>query len=554
VLYGAYALLERLGLRFYDLNEVREPRTRASRLPASLAIDERPAFAVRGLWAWEPRGHDAFFLWMARNRLNLWTSAEPNRAHLRMLGIGLTGGGHNVEKALFDPEGASDVRGRTRFQAHPEWYGLKGGRRVPGIGAEFGLNFCTSNRDAVAELVRGLIESLERGELSESDVVNLWPLDAGTWCECANCAAQGSPSDRWLTVLAAASDGVRAARASGALTHPVALLAPAYLETWKAPEHPAASSDPAVGVTFFPYYRCYAHALEDSSCTEINAPIAAHLRGWVERWRGPLWIGEYYNVSWTKSLPVLFASVLAADLRAYAAHGAVGLHYMHAPARLWGSWTLQHALYARLAWSPRANLDSLIGDFVAHEHAEAPKDMRAFYASLELATSNLQALQTSVGAIGSGNYEYLLRPGRSSYLIRHLDPVRGGAENAAPKVAEMEQAWRSARHSLDRAKAATRDPAARARLELVERRFEYGRAMFEFYRQILDAALAHHTRRTDVVRERLAIADSLAERLEAITDLVQVSASHANARNGLEASQSVRVYELLRRMYPPASR
>jgi hypothetical protein len=57
-----------------------------------------------------------------------------------------------------------------------------------------------------------------------------------------------------------------------------------------------------------------------------------------------------------------------------------------------------------------------------------------------------------------------------------------------------------------------------------------------------------------VVRERLAIADSLAERLEAITDLVQVSASHANARNGLEASQSVRVYELLRRMYPPASR
>jgi hypothetical protein len=63
VLYGAYRLLEELGVRWYApgaLGEVVRP-SRSLRLPDH-EILEAPQYVTRGFFAWENRGHKDFSL------------------------------------------------------------------------------------------------------------------------------------------------------------------------------------------------------------------------------------------------------------------------------------------------------------------------------------------------------------------------------------------------------------------------------------------------------------------------------------------------------------
>ena len=137
----------------------------------------------------------------------------------------LTGGGHHVQADDLDPKARMED-GRTRFAVHPEWYGLRGGTRRGDIVGETGTNFCTSNAEARRELAHNLVGDLTRGSLLHADVVELWPLDGGAWCECDSCRAQGTPTDRWLDVVAAVCAEVRGARAAGALQRDVEIMAP----------------------------------------------------------------------------------------------------------------------------------------------------------------------------------------------------------------------------------------------------------------------------------------------------------------------------------------
>lgn len=551
-LAGAYTLLEQLGVRFYDLGDSNVV------MPARPAVwpkrlrEVGPAFETRGFWAWEPRGSTDFFLWMARNRMNLWTAAEPRAAFLEKLGIRLTAGGHGIESEFLDPDGRAPGEVRTRFQLHPEWYGFENGKRVPGISGESGLNFCTSNHAAVSELARGLAESLRTGSMRHADVVELWPLDGGRWCQCDSCAALGSPQDRWLRVVAEVKRGL------DKVGRPVTLVSPAYLETAEAPTRPVDSQRANI-VTFFPYYRCYAHALSDPACEIVNAPIEARLRGWTDGTRRPyqgeLGIGEYYNVSWTKSLPFVHPHVMAADLRDWSVLGIRHFTTMHAPTRLWGTWTFEHAMLARLLWNPRANVDSLIGDFCAREYGNAGEDLRVFYHDLELATANLTALQHAVGSIGFGESERLLDRGTPIFRLRHLTdaPMPGVADSTAT-LTGIETSLRAAREALDAGRQRTHDPHVATRLAEVDARFRYGDAMLRFWIALIRAAEATRERRAGDLHAQIAVADSLADRLRSVTDLVQVAASHANARDGLAASGATKVYEHLRDIAATAPR
>src|SRR5262245_29197843 len=158
-LYGTYAFLEMLGLRFYGLGDTGTVvPARPAPLPRKLRIEEAPRFTTRGFWAFEPRGNREFFLWMARNRMNLWTAEEREPAFLKKLGMRLTAGGHRVQADYLAPsEPDSSSGGRARFAAHPEWYGMQGGVRRGDIAGESGTNFCTSNADARRALAAGLV-------------------------------------------------------------------------------------------------------------------------------------------------------------------------------------------------------------------------------------------------------------------------------------------------------------------------------------------------------------------------------------------------------------
>jgi hypothetical protein len=542
-LYGAYALLERLGMRFHGLGDT---GTVAPRRPSSWPdrLDERssPAFDLRGFWAWEPRGNRAFFEWMGRNRMNLWTSADTSFVPLlKKLGVRLDGGGHTLQAQFLDP--------RRHFSSHPEWYGLHEGRRSPNITGESGDNFCTSNAAARAELSRQVVASLASGSMRHADLVEVWMLDGGRWCACEPCRAQGGPSDRVLAVAADVAAAVDSARRAGRIGRPVEVRALAYHDTRQPPSRPAPRG---VTVAFYPYFRCYAHALGDSSCTEVNVRIAADLGGWLGTVEpGRMALCEYWNVGAFHSLPSSFARGMATDLRSYRRSRARAISYMHAPTRLWGTWTLHQALFARLAWRPETSADSFVTSFCRELYPGAEQEAVSFFTELERASANLMALQASAGVYGSAAAAGRLTDRRLPvFPLLHLrDSTFHPPANDGPDLQEIEAAMAKARAHLSRALGSARTPIVRARLEEVERRFGYGEAMLAFYAALLRTADADRRRDGDRARLELGHARSAKERLAGIRDLVQVSASHANAADGYEASRLRPTFEHFERLY-----
>jgi hypothetical protein len=586
-LYGVYTLLERLGVRFYAPGVGgRALPPRPPTLPARLSLAERPAYLTRGFWAWEPRGDPDFLLWMARNRLNLWTAAEPDLPLLRKLGIRLTQGGHAVQKTFLDPAapypyrharaarsamlppdpcpvspeclGDRDADGRlSYFEAHPEWYGLVDGKRSERVGTDSGDNFCTSNDDAVRELTKNLVAALERGAWQDADELVFWMHDDGRWCACPHCRELGTPTDRLLRLLAQVRRALDGARAAGTLRHPVMLTSLAFLETMAPPTRPVPPElgGPGVALTYFPIDRCYAHALADPRCTEINQAQCREFEAWAadpgRAYRGAIAVGEYYNVSSLRSLPFVYTRILRADLPWYFRHGVRHFHYMHVPTRDWGPLAVDHALLARLLWDPDADADAILDAYFAGRYPVTRASTRRFYESLERATANFKLLK---GRVRTPRAIYGLarqiRAGQEPLPLEHLryqsfHPAR----NDAPDLQDMQVAMGAARVALDRSLALGPRGAERARLAEDDRRLRYAEATLDFFDHLV--RLCAFDRRGDVANaaaEWRAL-DAVAGRLRLMTDASRWAGRDANATDGLQATEAVDLYEAYGRTY-----
>lgn len=588
-LYGVYAYLERLGVRFYGLGEMGTVLpARMPDLPADLDLAGSPHFLTRGFWAWEDRGDPTFYNWMARNRLNLWTPAnETDIPLLKKLGIRLIAAHHDVQFYCLNPKaeypyrhekatggegkpddpypvsaefaGDTDNDGKlSYFEAHPEWYCLRNGTRSDRIQPEFGDNYCTSNPHATAELARNLVQQLIDGRWRHTDVLNFWMLDGGKWCECQACKNQGTYTDRLMIVVDQMLRAIKTAKAEGRLPRDVALATLAYHETLAPPTKPLPEGFDYdnCSVTYFPIERCYAHAIADPACTEVNRLLHEAYEGWTtgagRHYTGSIFIGEYYNVSGLKSLPVLFTKIMAADIPWYWRTGARHFHYMHTPTRLWGTWTLNQHLMARLLWDIHTDVDQLLDEYFTRFYPTTTEQTRAFYRELEFAMANIKAIKHYVRT-STGTYSLRSQLGASSRELLPLDHLQYEAHhpvlNDGPDWVEIIAAVDRARRLIDDTILTCDDKPELARLMEDERRFAYGEAMMRLYYHLTRAAICH--RMGDRERARLAFVqvERQAKILEGVDDLVQVASSHANAKNGMEAAAVNDIYEWLRKEY-----
>ncbi len=588
-LYGTYAALERMGVRFFGLGE---PGTVLPAEPATLTDDltifEAPAFLTRGFFACTPRGTEEFFLWMARNRMNLWIAGEKRTPLLKKLGVRLSEGGHTIQETFLGPQsdypydvkpfegderkpadpypaspqylGDANKDGKLSYaEVHPEWYALHGGKRDAHQARRLSHNFCTSNEFATRELARNLVQSLIDGEYRDVDSLDLMMLDHGPWCECDACQKQGSFTDRMLCFQNAVSHTIQQARREGRLHRNVHVASLAYLETLPPPTKPlpADFDDENCSVTFFPISRCYAHPLADPTCTEINLHTLRCYEGWTSGrdafYKGSMCIGEYYNVSSLKSLPVLYTHILTADIPWYHRSGARHLQYMHTPTSLWGTWTLSQYLLGRLLWDPETDVPALLDDYFSRYYPTTTARTREFYEELEYAMANCKAFKHHVWL---GGEKYHCLPGKldnrdkSLFVLDHLhyEPYRP-VLNDAPDMVEIVAAMNQARRAIDDALLECTDAAERARLIDDERRFAYGEAMVRFLYHLARIQILDQRGDEALARHEFASVEREAERLRQVVDLVQVAYRHANAKDGLEASQAAPAYEFYKKKY-----
>ena len=588
-LYGVYDYLETLGINFFGLGEQGTvyPKQKSA-LPKDLNIIENPSFLSRGFIGLGNRGEKDIFQWMVRNRMNYCDETSQDVGFRKKLGMVLVKGGHGVQPmflpakkeypynhAIFKGDehkpkepyapsteytGDTDGDGKlTYFEAHPEWYGLRKGKRsIKSTYPED--NYCTTNKDATKELAKNLAQCLVDGPWINVDIANFWMHDEGGWCECENCKKIPVLSDRLFEVVYVVQKEIDKAKKDGRLKRDVLLASLAYMETLPPPQRPLPADFhyDNFSVTFFPIERCYAHTFNDESCTEVNHPMCKDYNGWTSgenrHYKGSILMGEYYNVSSFKSLPIVYSKIMTSDIPWYYKTGTRHFNYMHTPTHSWGTWTLNQHLLAKLLWNHEENPDQLLNNYFARYYPTTGNQTRKFYNYLEQALANLKPFKHYAG---KKLYKMRTRLARDTMNIFPLDHLHyesyHPAQNDGPDVVEMVELMKQARKELDAAKLLCRDKTEEARLIDDERRFAYGEDMVNFYYHLVRTALFHRNAQTASAKHEFSKAKIFADKLRNITDLVGPMPGKpkgdANASDGFEAAQVANEYEYFRKKY-----
>ncbi|MBN1489652.1 MAG: DUF4838 domain-containing protein, partial [Phycisphaerae bacterium] len=509
-LYAVYAFLETFGVRWFAPGEVNEevPHVDPLVIP-TLSTRETPAFFTRAFWAWEDRGAEDFFLWMARNRMNLWTVGYHDPASLKRLGMMLTCGGHQHMPKFLNPthefpyrqpgfdgnadkpddpyprgEGKGDIDGDgklTYAEAHPEWFGWQDGKRSFKIKNEFGDNFCTSNPSAVAEFTKNLINELAEGQWQWADRIKFFMLDGGRWCTCDACRALGNPNDCNVLLTHQLRQAIVRARESGRLNRDLSIVFSCYTGYLDPPSRPLPADFDYEHCIAGCYVirRCFAHTFTSPDCTEFNAVVRGKYDGWflspTHQYHGPFFVGEYYNISRNKNLPSGFSHSMAVDIPYYYRTGARHMDYMHVPHTNWGTRALTNYQFARMLWKPDLDVSTLRDDYFRKRYGDAAEVMRVFYDRLEYALCNAKMLKYKLsGGLAS----------RSAKLfpMEHLqyEPTQY-EHNNAPSLLESVAEMRACRTLIDYALSKDVPDRIRARIQEDADLFAYGEATVHFY-------------------------------------------------------------------------
>jgi len=186
VLFGVYDLLQTLGCRWFEPGERGEIITAQNRPAVPLeARIESPRFTLRGL----VHGyHPQLVEWMARNRFSATILSAERFDEIRESGAlealrarDMTAefGHHDFKRYFIDPH--------DYFDHHPEWFGMRGGRRVAGYR---GVCLCLTNREMEDQFAANVGRLL--GDYPWLERVSIWPDDGLVACDCPRCAEDRS--------------------------------------------------------------------------------------------------------------------------------------------------------------------------------------------------------------------------------------------------------------------------------------------------------------------------------------------------------------------------
>jgi hypothetical protein len=331
--HAVWDLLYRLGHRQFFPGETWEVTPRNPNLRIAVNALEQPAYYSRRIWyGYGPWDYSAkpYADWCTRNRATA--------------GIELVSG-HAYDQII--------RRHEAEFQKHPEYLALVNGKRQSS-------KFCISNPGLRKLVVDYALAYCAAKPSAQS--ISLEPSDGGGWCECEQCKAMGSVSDRAVTL---ANDVAAAVTAK---------YGDKYVGMYAYNQH---SPPPTIKV--------HPHVVIGVATAFIKGGYTVDqlLQGW-QRQGATLGIREYYSVHpWDRDLPRAARGARPTYLKSTIPQfHAEGARFLSAESSdNWGPNGLGYYLAARMMWDIReaGRVDELIADFLDKAFGPAREPMQGFY-------------------------------------------------------------------------------------------------------------------------------------------------------------------------------
>jgi len=339
---AVWDFLHHLGYRLYFPTDTWEVIPRKPNLTATLDQLERPHFVTRQAPRGAPHGDRKLQeRWEVRNRIASSFTLSTGHAY-----------------------GAIIKANKKTFEAHPEYYALVNGSRVPGTHGN--TKVCVSNPGLRKLFVDHAVNTMRANPGSQS--ISMDPSDGGNWCECEACRAFGSVTDRALTL---------------------------------ANEVAAAINQLGLGAKYVGIYAYNQHSPPPSIRVHPNVVVSiatSFIRGGftveklVEGWQvkgATIGIREYHDVfTWSHDLPRKARggdlAYLARTIPYFYRHGARFMNSENSDS--WGANGLGYWITPRLLWNTglAENVDTLVNDFLNHAFPKAQAPMREFYQLLNM--------------------------------------------------------------------------------------------------------------------------------------------------------------------------
>ena len=353
---AVYAFLEMLGCRWYAPGADGEfvPSTPTITVP-SLAVYSKPDFASRALgsgcaMAMGPDTYREYATWMERNRAAINTYRQ----------------GHSLGW-LLDPA----IHGK----AHPEYYALIDGKRLPQNGQP-----CLSNPEAVEAVYTAVESTLTNQYRYRSFPVG--QFDTWNWCECDNCrAAYGKETFTYTTHEAARDVGVAPS------DKPFVNYAHGYLTFVNSIAERIERKFPGCLLTYYAMYNI--PGVPTVKPRDNVMPGMCHIvpndetwRKDVARWEAVSRQLHYYTyIGWRIAFPRLS---IGDDIRWCHRHKGIAMYLEqdeHSPIAM-----LPMYIASKVLWDTTTDTDSLLAEFYRNYFGQAEKPMRMFYETFHQAT------------------------------------------------------------------------------------------------------------------------------------------------------------------------
>jgi hypothetical protein len=341
-IYATYAFLHRAGLRLYpwrnfEAVEIRTPLPGGVLKPFEVA--RKPYFERRDLLGWLDQGR-----WGASLLEYSLGDFRSLQDHPWFKGKGWLGADHTapylVPMAVYQ-------------QAHPEYYALSEGKRLPSSTQNARVALCLSN----PEVARIAAERAREWMGSQKARRFFHITDGDTReCHCPECRALDpdptSYTDRYLRWVNAVAGAVRERFPENVV------MALAYIKTTRPPRE--IRPGPNVVVLYCPWYWTSRTTSAVSWANPLNVTAMKEFTAWAMRFPGQVGLYDYPD-SWFHGLAERLKFLAKRDVRIFYACG--------------GSGDLYQWVNARLLWDPFLNTEDLVEEFVQSCYGPAAKPL-----------------------------------------------------------------------------------------------------------------------------------------------------------------------------------